>query len=313
MVSYDRGKIILLSSALALINVACSSVDSLWGAKEQLKPVAVTSTPSGDQAPSAKIKPAATPINTPSVDAKEIYQQATDIAYGAALLSQSAEISEDWRLIVSRWQEAISLLKKVPASSSYYAIAKPKILEYQRNLSIAQQQASRPRSRSSVETVIGIASPSPTTDRVDSPSPTPTESRATPAKELKTNTSNSQVFQVPIKRRIGRTPVLEVTFNGNKTFEMIFDTGASGTVITEAMAESLGVEAEGEVKADTASGKGVKFSTGQLESIAVEGVVAQNFRVAIAGPGLEIGLLGQDFYGNYDISLKQNVVEFRLR
>lgn len=313
MVSYDRGKIILLSSALALINVACSSVDSLWGAKEQPKPVAVTSTPSGDQAPSAKIKPAATPLNTPSVDAKEIYQQATDIAYGAAFLSQSAEISEDWRLIVSRWQEAISLLKKVPASSSYYAIAKPKISEYQRNLSIAQQQASRPRSRSSVETVIGIASPSPTTDRIDSPSPTPTESRATPAKELKTNTSNSQVFQVPIKRRIGRTPVIEVTFNGNQTFEMIFDTGASGTVITEAMAESLGVEAEGEVKADTASGKGVKFSTGQLESIAVEGVVAQNFLVAIAGPGLDIGLLGQDFYGNYDISLKQNVVEFRLR
>ncbi len=313
MVSYDRGKIILLSSTLALINVACSSVDSLWGAKEQPKPVAVTSTPSGDQAPSAKTKPAATPINTPSVDAKEIYQQATDIAYGAAFLSQSAEISEDWRLIVSRWQEAISLLKKVPASSSYYAIAKPKISEYQRNLSIAQQQASRPRSRSSVETVIGIASPSPTTDRVDSPSPTPTESRPTPATELKTNTSNLQVFQVPIKRRIGRTPVLEVTFNGNQTFEMIFDTGASGTVITQAMAESLAVEAEGEVKADTASGKGVKFSTGQLESIAVEGVVAQNFRVAIAGPGLEIGLLGQDFYGNYDISLKQNVVEFRLR
>lgn len=311
MVSHDRGAIIILSGTLALINVACSSVDSLWGGKEQPKPVAVNSTPNLVQALPAKPKPVATPINKPTVDAKEIYQQATDVAYSAALLSQSAEISEDWQLVVSRWQEAISLLKKVPASSSFYASAKPKISEYQRNLSIAQQQAYRPRSRPSSGIVIGIASP--TTDKFDSPSPTPTESTPTPATELETNTSNSEVFQVPIKRRVGRTPVVEVIFNGDQTFEMIFDTGASGTVITQKMAESLGVEPSGEVMANTASGKGIKFSTGQVDSIAVEGVEAKNFRVAIATSGLDIGLLGQDFYGNYDISLKQNVIEFRRR
>lgn len=311
MADHDRGIIILLSGTLALINVACSSFDSLSGVKEQPKPVAVISTPSLIQAPPAKIKPAATPIKTPIVDAKEIYQQATDVGYSAAVLSQSAESSEDWQLIVSRWQEAISLLKKVPTSSSFYAVAKPKISEYQRNLSIAQQQASGPPSRASSGTVIGIVPP--TTEKVDSPSPTPTESTATPTTELETNTSNSKVFQIPIKRRVGRTPVLEVTFNGDQAFDMIFDTGASGTVITQRMAESLGVESSGEVMANTASGKGVKFNTGEVDSIAVEGVEAKNFRVAIANSGLEIGLLGQDFYGNYDISIKQNVVEFHQR
>lgn len=322
MVSPDRGAIILLSATLALINVACSSVNSLRGAQEQPKPVAVNPTPNLIQAPPAKIKPAATQINQPTVDAKEIYQQATDVAYSATLLSQSAEISEDWQLVISRWQEAISLLKKVPASSSFYASAKPKISEYQRNLSIAQQQASRPRSRSSSGTVIGIAASSDNNKKVDNSTPTSKESTATEEKEeteptevteLDTKTSNVGVFQVPIKRRVRGTPVVEVTFNGVQTFEMIFDTGASGTLITQTMAKSLGIKLEGEVMANTASGKGVKFSTGRVESIAVEGVESKNFPVAIANAGLEIGLLGNDFYGNYDISLKQNVIEFRLR
>jgi predicted aspartyl protease len=311
MVSHERGAILLLSGTLALISVACSNVDSLRGTKEQPKLVTVTSTPNFVEAPPAKIKPATTPVNQPNVDVKAIYQQASDVAYSATLLSQSAEISEDWQLVASRWEEAISLLKKVPVSSAYYASVKPKISEYQRNLSIAQKQALSPRSPTASGTVIGLARP--TTDMVDSPSPTPTETTPTPATQLKTNNSNSGVFQVPIKRRIRQTPVLEVTFNGDQTFEMILDTGASGTLITQAMAQSLGVEAEGEVTANTASGKGVKFGTGMVDSIAVDGVVAKNFRVAIADQALEIGLLGHDFYGNYDISLKQNVVEFRKR
>jgi predicted aspartyl protease len=94
---------------------------------------------------------------------------------------------------------------------------------------------------------------------------------------------------------------------------MIIDTGASGTVITQAMAQSLGVVPEGEVTADTASGRGIKFRTGKVQSIAVEGVVAKNVRVAIGGPDLELGLLGQDFYGNYDVWIKKNVIEFHRR
>ncbi|MHC5830812.1 MAG: retroviral-like aspartic protease family protein, partial [Nostoc sp.] len=46
------------------------------------------------------------------------------------------------------------------------------------------------------------------------------------------------VFTAPIKRRIGGTPIVEVTFNGQQKFEMIVDTGASGTVITQEMADA---------------------------------------------------------------------------
>ena len=43
---------------------------------------------------------------------------------------------------------------------------------------------------------------------------------------------DTRVFRVPIKRRSGRTPVIDVTFNGGQSFEMIVDTGASKTLIT---------------------------------------------------------------------------------
>jgi predicted aspartyl protease len=94
---------------------------------------------------------------------------------------------------------------------------------------------------------------------------------------------------------------------------MIVDTGASGTFITQAMAEKLSVVADSEVTADTASAKGVKFRVGKIKSIAVAGVVAKDVSVAIAGPDLDTGLLGHDFFGNYDITIKRDVIEFQAR
>jgi aspartyl protease family protein len=38
-----------------------------------------------------------------------------------------------------------------------------------------------------------------------------------------------QFVSIPIKNRRGNTPVIEVTFNGDQTFDMILDTGATGT------------------------------------------------------------------------------------
>ena len=53
------------------------------------------------------------------------------------------------------------------------------------------------------------------------------------------------VYRIPIKRRSGNTPIIDVTFNGQKTFEMIFDTGASGTLITQSMANALQLKPSG--------------------------------------------------------------------
>ena len=124
--------------------------------------------------------------------------------------------------------------------------------------------------------------------------------------------SDNGVFRIPIKRRFGKTPVIEVTFNSSKTFEMILDTGASGTVITQAMASDLKLKATGTMSAEIADGSLVQFLTGQVKSIAVGGAVVNNVEVAIA-PKAGIGLLGHDFFDSYDVRILQKVVEFHRR
>ena len=124
-------------------------------------------------------------------------------------------------------------------------------------------------------------------------------------------TPDKEVFTAPIKRRAGGTPIVEVTFNGQRKFDMIVDTGASGSVITQQMALDLGVIPVGKAKANTASSRAVEFSVGYVDSMAVGSLVVNRLPVAIAGGELETGLLGHDFFGNYDVTIKRNVVEFR--
>ncbi|BAY17655.1 hypothetical protein NIES21_34960 [Anabaenopsis circularis NIES-21] len=125
-------------------------------------------------------------------------------------------------------------------------------------------------------------------------------------------TSEGRVFRVPIKRHFGRTPVIDVTFNNQKTFEMVVDTGANGTLITQAMANSLQIKPTGTLNAQTADGNQVQFPTGKIKSMAAGGIVANNVEVAIASKA-GIGLLGHDFFGNYDIKILQTAVEFHTR
>lgn len=331
---HDRLAILLLSGTLALTNVACSRINSSWRPNERKEPVAVSVTPSRVMKLPTKPKSVnPKPVNPkpvvivqklPTLPAKDAYEQALDAAYSAAILGQSAQSTDDWQLVSSRWQEAIALLRKVPFSSAYHAIAQPKIAQYQRNLRVAQKQATRPRPSSRLTREVAASPPraavspaKPSPNQTSSPLPTPntpeTPNTPVPATESQTTVATPKVYKVPIKRRAGLTPVIEVTFNGAQTFEMIIDTGASGTVITQAMAESLGVVAEGEVVANTASAKGIKFSIGKVESIAVAGIVIKDVRVAIGGSELDLGLLGQDFFGNYDVWIRQNIVEFHPR
>lgn len=120
------------------------------------------------------------------------------------------------------------------------------------------------------------------------------------------------IYRIPIVRRSGNTPIIEVTFNGKKTFEMIFDTGASGTLITATMAKALQLQASGTLQASIADGSIIKLKTGQVKSIGAGGAEVNNVRVAIA-PKAEMGLLGHDFFGNYDVRIGQNMVELYRR
>jgi predicted aspartyl protease len=111
-----------------------------------------------------------------------------------------------------------------------------------------------------------------------------------------------------IKRGDDLTPRIEVTFNDDYTEEMVLDTGASLTTITQDMAKTLKVKPVGEGVFILADGKEVKMPIGEVKSIEVGGTKVDNVKVAIGGGD---ALLGQNFYGDREVLIKRDVVEFR--
>jgi aspartyl protease family protein len=128
---------------------------------------------------------------------------------------------------------------------------------------------------------------------------------------LSTSSSNPGVFTAKIKRREFGIPVIDVQFNNQHTFEMLVDTGASLTILTEKMAQTLQIQPEGKMLLYTANDS-VYVPRSRVTSVAAAGIRSQNLDVAIA-PSLDIGLLGQNFFGHYDITIKQDAIEFKAR
>ncbi|UZQ56094.1 retroviral-like aspartic protease family protein [Trichothermofontia sichuanensis B231] len=64
---------------------------------------------------------------------------------------------------------------------------------------------------------------------------------------------------------------------------------------------------------NTATAANVQLPVGRVDAIAVGGRVLHQVPVAIAGPALAIGLLGQDFFEGYDLVIRESVVEFQSR
>ena len=93
---------------------------------------------------------------------------------------------------------------------------------------------------------------------------------------------------------------------------MLVDTGATWTVITTPMAKALKVRPRQKLTFQTPSNSSVEFDVAQVASVETGGVISEDLDIAIA-PTLDIGLLGQNFYQMYDITIKYNVVEFRSR
>ena len=277
---------ISLSGTLAFSGVSCSSDKSIT-VPQVNQPVTPIAKP-------AIVSPTPTVVSQPNR-----YELALDKAYSALSISRSAQSSEDWNLVVRQWSDAIALMKAVPATNPKKALARIKIAEYQRNLSNAQKQATRPIDQTPDSVAILPEIPLPLRNETTT---------------VEVPLQPQSVFQATIKRRAGGTPVIDVTFNGTQKFEMIVDTGASGTVITQQMAAALKVVSVATAKANTASANQVEFSVGYVDSIEAGGATIKDVQVAIAPtPALEIGLLGHDFFGNYDVTLKRDVVEFHPR
>jgi predicted aspartyl protease len=297
----------LLSSSLAVVS-ACSN-----------RPVASRPEGAREAVPTQVRASQAQAAAVPAPVAPDSYSLGLSRASSAFNISQSAQSKDDWYLVAERWQQAIEFMAAVPKSSPHHAEAALKLTDYRRNLAFAQQQADRPAANGGGGVVVrnsqGTTSASGSIASSSAPITAlpPSQGTSRSSSSGGSNADNSTAFFAPIVRRAGNTPVIAVTFNGSQTYEMIVDTGASGTLITPQMASSLGVRSVGETTVDTASAQGVSFSLGYVDSIEVGGAVAQNVLVAMGGPELSLGLLGHDFFGNYDIIIRENEVEFRER
>lgn len=272
-----------------------------------------------------------------TIDQAKTFELGLDKAAGAYTISQSAQSVNDWLLVAGQYQDAVALMKQVQRDDPYYSIAQQKISEYQQRAKQAQLRTiatAKPTPQPQVTQVVVVPEtmnrPQVQANAKIATAPKPQKIIAPvfalkpkqpqveqqvqpiiPPEAFINQETEEQVITVPIKRRMGGTPVIEVKFNGNQNFEMIVDTGASGTVITQQMADSLSIVPVGQAKANTASSKAVTFPIGYVNSMEVGEVKVGQIPVAIAGAGLETGLLGHDFFGDYDITIKRDVVQFR--
>ncbi|MDT9340488.1 retroviral-like aspartic protease family protein [Trichodesmium erythraeum 21-75] len=131
--------------------------------------------------------------------------------------------------------------------------------------------------------------------------------------EVSTSSPTAGIYQIPIKGRQGGTLLIDVTFNGNQTYPMVLDTGASDTLITQEMAKTLKVIPYTQETYSIADGSSVEMGVGLVRSISAGGLTFNEFNVSIAPPNKKIGLLGQSFFGNYDMTIKADIVELRRR
>ncbi len=334
----SRGTLFFVS-AIAVLAVGCGK-DKQAQTSSEIRTTASTSSSRSEspaQADAVQVSPMSQSLSSTKQPQKQpnLFELGLDKASGAFSISQTAQSTADWDLVANQYQDAIALMTQVERGNPYYAIAQSKITEYQRQVKVAQlkkipnspQQI--PQAVEEPQRVVvavpqttnapSLVVPTPAGQQKiklkhrEKPLPAPTISPV--ETEFLTQQliieQPSSAFIIPIKRRAGGTPVIDVTFNGNQQFEMIVDTGASGTVITQKMATALAVVPVGRAKANTASSKAVEFPIGYINSMEVEGVKVNRIAVAIAGAELETGLLGHDFFGDYDITIKRNVVEFR--
>jgi predicted aspartyl protease len=235
-------------------------------------------------------KPGAKPPKAAAQEANsdgELYRSALDKADSARSLSQSAQGPVDWSLVVTRWKQAIEALGQIPKSDPNHKYVGGKLSEFKQGMAIAQEKAKGRQVQGELER--GIYSDE--SNNANKPVLSPAD--------------DNRTFQARIKYRQSRIPIIDVVFNGKQTYEMMLDTGASGTMITPEMAQKLGVRLEGSVNVTTASGQDVQ-DVGYINSITVGSKTLYRVPVTI-GPA---NLLGHDFFGSCDLTIRKDVVEF---
>lgn len=233
-----------------------------------------------DQAsePILSAMPSQSEAPAPPTETVDTFREAVNRATSAVAIGQSAQSTSDWQLAASRWQQAVALMEQVPSSSPNHTQAKTKAQEYKQHLAAAQRRATG--------SIVPASAPI----------------AAAPALPA------GLAAQIPIQRRQGGTPVVAVTLKastGSQTFPMLFDTGATGTLITAEMAQAVGVTVVGETQARIADGSVVTLPIGIVNAVELGGLRREQVKVAIGG---NYGLLGQDIYGEYGIAIGSHMI-----
>ena len=114
-------------------------------------------------------------------NAPDTFREAVNSAVKASELGRSAKTKEDWATVTDRWQEAVSLMRRVPESSPNHQLAQTKVLEYQKYLLYAQEAAVTPPLPTPTPATADKA-PSEKATPKKSNSPKETSEKATPKK-----------------------------------------------------------------------------------------------------------------------------------
>lgn len=218
----------------------------------------------------------ATTAEKAAVAKTNYFSEGVTRAQSAVAIGQSAQSTDDWDLAASRWQQAIAYMQQVPASDPNHATAQQKIQEYQKNLTLVQRRAAG-------------EVPQTNTAAADRPP--------------------GLVASIPVVDQMGGTPVVPVKLTGNRSsqqFTMLFDTGASGTLITQTMANAIGVVVVDTAIVTVADGRQVEIPIGYVDTLEVGGLVVRDLVVGIGG---DVALLGQDVYGQYGLSIGGNKID----
>ena len=114
-------------------------------------------------------------------NAPDTFREAVNSAVKASELGRSAKTKEDWATVTDRWQEAVSLMRRVPESSPNHQLAQTKVPEYQKYLLYAQEAAVTPPLPTPTPATADKA-PSEKATPKKSNSPKETSEKATPKK-----------------------------------------------------------------------------------------------------------------------------------
>lgn len=138
----SQATLIFLSTTLAIFAVACREDKQAVVDHDQQQPEAVEKSPitSDENTPLPAITPQPQQYQASEMQS-DTFELGLDKAASADTISQSAQSTEDWNLVVSQYKDAIALMKEVDQQSTYFPSAQDNIIQYQRRIKYAQQQA----------------------------------------------------------------------------------------------------------------------------------------------------------------------------